>query len=295
MPAVALSLSDPEQRVEQRSFTRNLENFLSSSFAPGKLLSLTDKNIYGHAVKCLKEVDKQQLSWLNYPWMKWQERMCWQRAAEHVSEYASAWQKIVAEDPKKEVALERQCALFERSIKQYNQEMLKSDPKSVPIAFSNPLKKVLNVIIHYPPEIGHPPTATASHPIYFDRLTTAAELKSQFKAVLKKPVVVIIKGDKDRSNAEKTAFSFSVVSEHIFKQQVQIPDSLFDPSDDRPRPNMQEVHITYDDHDWHSVGANLYILGQNESLSRVYQQGKLDGRREGYIDAMEEVKAAFSQ
>lgn len=289
-----LPQASPQERVETRRLLRNLDNFLSYDFATKNRLSLSEAKVHGYAVQCLEEIDSKQINWKNYPNFWWHDNLNLKKITQYVAAKASVWEQTLQNDDKRLVALERQCALLEKVVANYNQKVAKKSPLEDPISFINPFRKSLRVVVSYPAVIGRPLQNRLIEDIVYDRLTTAAELADRFKAIIEKPVLIKVIGKVSLQSSQEAVRAFSVSPKNLFRKESQELNGLFDPADNQVRDSHQTVMVTYDDPSTEVLSIMLFDAGEKQSLSHVYQQGYLAGRNSGYLEALQKVQAAFS-
>ncbi len=289
-----LSINSPvENRVEIRNQARNLDSFLGFNFGGDKKLTLIDDKVHGHAIKCLNVIDTQHISWKTYPSLWWNNSLSLRKISHYITATLPDWEKSLQQEDKKLVKLELQCARLEKVVAKHNLKAKTANSKEDPIAFVNPFNKKLKLNLSYPAIIGSSTRTTVIREVFFDRLTTAAELAARVKEALDKPILVQVFG----SNLDKgdlVSIPLTVIPKTLFKTITQAPQILFDPTDDQVRENNQVIHVSYGDYDDRALASLHFSAGEKQSLPNVYDQGFLAGKIAGFNDALIKMKKVFS-
>ena len=282
-----------QERVETRNQMRNLDRFLGYSFGENKKLTLIQDKVHGHAVDCLMEMDSQQINWKSYPALWWNDSLSLRKITHFITEKSPDWVELLQQDSQKLVKLELQCARLEKVVAKHNSKAKIANPKASLIHYVNPFRKTLKINISYPAAIGQSTKTTVVRDVFYDRLTSAAELAASVKEAMDKPVLVRVISS-NVQKAELDLISFSVSPNQLFKRVVQEPIINFDPADDADRENVQVIRAIYDDHDVRVLAGLIFKSGENQSLSHVYEQGFVAGKVAGFNDALAKMKKAFS-
>jgi hypothetical protein len=279
-----------EERVEARYSKRNLQNLLDYNFGSGRLLCLEDTKVYNAKVLSLKAVDARNLDWrarLSY-W--WNNQLGLRKIAEYVEKHGREWAMELSDNQQLLIRFEKQCALLDRKVAKYNQ----SKGRKKPIAYVNPLRKILRVSVKYPSEIGQSKQASVIYDLYFDRLTPLKQLLTRMEDVLQRPVNVIVKARESCLKTSKRSFLFNIVLKDLFRKRVQEPVDLLDPTYDQPVPDLNVVNVTFDDPDWNTASLHLFDEGQKQSMPLAYSQGFFDGKILGYREAIYKIKETLA-
>lgn len=282
-----------QERIEMRNQMRNLDSFLAFPFGQDKRLALGQDKVHGYAVDSLREIDSQHITWKNYPAFWWKESLSLRKITHFIAEKVPVWMSLMQQDSQKLVKLELQCARLEKIVAKHNFKLKAANPKANLIPFVNPFRKALKINISYPAIIGQPAKTTVIRDVFYDRLTSSAELTAGVKEAMDKPVPIIVIS----SNVHKVNLDlilFSAVPNQLFNKVVQEPKITFDPSDDEDREDVQVVQVVYDDHDVGVLAGLIFKAGENQSIPHVYEQGFVAGKVAGFNDALAKMKSAFS-